>query len=468
MMKIYDTLRAKKVDFEPLNKGKVGIYVCGPTVYDSAHLGHGRSAVSFDVIRKYFIYRGFEVTYVSNYTDIDDKMINRAKLEGITVEELSKKVIPVYAKDYASLGVMVPDMQPLATKHVPEMIKLIHLLEKQGFTYVLDDGVYYEVSKFKEYGKLSKQKLEDLRVGSRVEVKDGKKSPYDFVLWKFKKEGEPSWPSPWGEGRPGWHIECSAMTWKLLGEKFDIHGGGLDLTFPHHECEIAQSEAVFGPGSFAKYWMHNGFINVDNEKMSKSLGNFFTLQEIFAKYDPQVVRFMFLQTHYRNPINFSNVLLDQAKAGLQRIHECVNYLEREIGNLSSEKDVYHEGLVKIDFENSLSTFEAFMDDDFNTSGALSVVLDLVYAVNKLKSASQISKEDAEKISEIFKKMDSLLGIIYPTNLDTIGVEVEDLIEKRNLARKSKDFKTSDIIRDELLKKGIVLEDTPQGTIWKKA
>ncbi|MBP9770953.1 cysteine--tRNA ligase, partial [Candidatus Gracilibacteria bacterium] len=338
MIKIYDTLTAKKVDFVPLDEGKVGIYVCGPTVYDSAHLGHGRSAVSFDVIRRYFIYRGYEVKYVSNYTDIDDKMINRANQEGISVKELSDKVIPIYAKDYGALGVMVPDVQPLATDHVPEMIELIQGLEKQGFTYVLDDGVYYEVAKFTEYGKLSKQKLEDLRVGSRVEVKDGKKSPYDFVLWKFKKEGEPSWSSPWGEGRPGWHIECSAMTWKHLGEKFDIHGGGLDLTFPHHECEIAQSEPVFGKGSFSKYWMHNGFINVDNEKMSKSLGNFFTLKEIFEKYDPKVVRFMFLQTHYRNPVNFSNVLLDQAKAGLSRLHDFVR-------NLNALLDAADDGVV---------------------------------------------------------------------------------------------------------------------------
>lgn len=463
MIKIYDTLTAKKVEFKPLEENKVGIYVCGPTVYDSAHLGHGRSAVSFDVIRRYFIYSGYEVKYVSNYTDIDDKMINRAKQEGISVKELSDKVIPIYAKDYGALGVMVPDVQPLATDHVPEMIELIKGLEKQGFTYVLDDGVYYEVAKFAEYGKLSKQKLEDLRVGSRVEVKDGKKSPYDFVLWKFKKEGEPSWSSPWGEGRPGWHIECSAMTWKHLGEKFDIHGGGLDLTFPHHECEIAQSEPVFGKGSFSKYWMHNGFINVDNEKMSKSLGNFFTLKEIFEKYDPKVVRFMFLQTHYRNPVNFSNVLLDQAKAGLSRLHDFVR-------NLNALLDAAEDGVVSTNLAAAInvarSRFEAVMDDDFDTSGALGAVYEFVKEVNVMMNNSTLNKIELSAVLNFLQLVDKVLGVVFVEE-SSIDSEVEKLIEKRNVARKNKDFKTSDFIRDQLLEKGIVLEDKPQGTIWKK-
>lgn len=463
MIKIYDTLTAKKVDFVPLEEGKVGIYVCGPTVYDSAHLGHGRSAVSFDVIRRYFIYRGYEVKYVSNYTDIDDKMINRANQEGISVKELSDKVIPIYAKDYGALGVMVPDVQPLATDHVPEMIELIQGLEKQGFTYVLDDGVYYEVAKFTEYGKLSKQKLEDLRVGSRVEVKDGKKSPYDFVLWKFKKEGEPSWSSPWGEGRPGWHIECSAMTWKHLGERFDIHGGGLDLTFPHHECEIAQSEPVFGKGSFSKYWMHNGFINVDNEKMSKSLGNFFTLKEIFEKYDPKVVRFMFLQTHYRNPVNFSNVLLDQAKAGLSRLHDFVR-------NLNALLDAADDGVVSANLTAAInvarSRFEGVMNDDFDTSGALGAVYEFVKEVNVMMNNSSLNKIELSAVLNFLQLVDKVLGVIFVEEA-TIDSDVEKLIEKRNLARKNKDFKESDAIRDELLERGIVLEDKPQGTIWKK-
>ncbi|MBI5754510.1 cysteine--tRNA ligase [Candidatus Peregrinibacteria bacterium] len=462
-MKIYDTLRAKKVDFEPLKDGKVGIYVCGPTVYDSAHLGHGRSAVSFDLIRRYFIYRGYQVNYVSNYTDIDDKMIDRAKKDGITVEELSKRVIPIYARDYGNLGVMIPDVQPRATVYVPEMVELIKRLEKDGFTYVLDDGVYYEIGKFKEYGKLSKQKLEDLKVGARIQVKDNKKSPYDFVLWKFKKEGEPFWPSPWGDGRPGWHIECSAMTWKNLGERFDIHGGGLDLTFPHHECEIAQSEPVFGKGSFAKYWLHNGFINVDNEKMSKSLGNFFTLKEIFEKYDPKVVRFMFLQTHYRNPVNFSNVLLDQAKAGLARLHDFVRTINNLL-ELAEDGDVSKnlEAAIKV----AQANFEAAMDDDFDTSGGLGAVFEFVKEINVMMSRAKLNRQELAYVLDFLAMVDKVLGVVF-VEVAKLDTDVEHLIVEREKARKSRDFKRSDEIRDELLKKGIVLEDTPQGTIWKR-
>ncbi len=461
MIKIYDTLRARKLNFEPLRDGEVGIYVCGPTVYDSAHLGHGRSAVAFDVIRRYFLYRGFKVKYVSNYTDIDDKMIDRAKKEGISVEELSKKIIPIYAKDYGDLGVMVPDVQPKATDHILEIIELIQSLEKSGFTYLLDDGVYYNVKKFKEYGKLSKQNLEDLRVGARVKVKDGKKSPYDFVLWKFKKEGEPFWSSPWGDGRPGWHIECSAMTWKHLGEKFDIHGGGLDLTFPHHECEIAQSEPIFGVDSFAKYWLHNGFINVDNEKMSKSLGNFFTLKEIFEKYDPKVVRFMFLQTHYRNPVNFSNVLLDQAKAGLRRIHDFVIKLKlagEDVGQVSSK--------VKKLIDSCRLDFESSMDDDFDTSGALGSLFDFVKELNLLIEKSDISAVDAFHVRVFLEKLDNVFSIIFHGEM-SLDEKEKSLIDQRELARKERNFKKADELRDELLKLGVVVEDTKNGTTWKK-
>lgn len=463
MIKIYDTLRAKKVNFKPIKEGKVGIYVCGPTVYDSAHLGHGRSAVSFDVIRRYFLYRGFEVNYISNYTDIDDKMINRAKEEGISVEALSKKIIPIYEKDYGALGVMVPDVQPRATHHVEEMIELIKRLEKLGFTYVLDDGVYYDVSKFEGYGKLSKQNLEDLKMGARVEVKDDKKNPYDFVLWKFKKEGEPFWQSSWGDGRPGWHIECSAMVWKHLGEKFDIHGGGLDLTFPHHECEIAQSEPVFGAGSFANYWLHNGFINIDNEKMSKSLGNFFTLKEIFEKYDPKVVRFMFLQTHYRNPVNFSHVLLDQAKAGLSRLRDFV----RNVKNLAESTD---DGDIS---ENSKALvavarngFETSMDDDFDTSGALGSVFEFVKEINILLARNILNKTELNTVLNFLEDVDRVLVIIFEKEED-LDEKIMLLIKEREKARKDKDFKKSDKARDELLKMGIVLEDTKDGTIWKR-
>jgi cysteinyl-tRNA synthetase len=329
-MKIFNSKSGKKEIFESIENDKVGIYVCGPTVYDSPHLGHGRSAVSFDVIRRYFLYKGYSVKFVSNYTDVDDKMINRANEEGVSIKELADRVIVEYQKDYEDLGIMPPDVQPKATDHIEEVIDIVSRLESEGVTYMLEDGVYFDVSKYPDYGKFSSQNIEDLQMGARVEVKEAKRNPQDFVLWKLKKEGEPFWASPWGDGRPGWHIECSAMSFRHLGEKFDIHGGGLDLKFPHHECEVAQSLSCFGEESFARYWMHNGFIQVDNEKMSKSLGNFFSLKDIFKKYDPKVVRFMFLQTHYRNPINFSDVLLEQAGAGLDRLHGFVRSLRGEV------------------------------------------------------------------------------------------------------------------------------------------
>lgn len=466
------------------------MYVCGPTVYDKAHLGHGRSAVSFDVIRKYLRYKGYEVTFVSNYTDIDDKMIARAGSEGISVADLATKIIPEYEKDYGALGIEKPDFQPKATDYIMEIVELIKKLESFGYTYVLDDGIYYDVSKFKGYGKLSGQNLEDLKMGARVDVNDSKKNPYDFVLWKFKKEGEPAWKSPWGEGRPGWHIECSAMTRATLGEKFDIHGGGLDLKFPHHECEVAQSVVAFGKGSFAQYWLHNGFIQVNDEKMSKSLGNFFTLQDIFKKYDPQVVRFMFLQTHYRNPINFSDALLEQAKSGLERIHDFVRMLgsvsvsecgsgmaksgESSGGKLSGKKlkckgnaDADADADADIDVGKYMEGFESAMDNDFDTSGAFGVVFELVKDVNTLKNNGKFVGADAVKVLKFLKKADSVLGVISPRGEEIIDSHIQSMIDQREEARKSKDFKKSDEIRAELLKKGIVLEDTPHGTVWKK-
>lgn len=452
-MKIFDTKSGKKVEFEPRISGQVGMYVCGPTVYDHGHLGHGRSAVSFDVIRRYFEYKGYKVKFVSNYTDIDDKMINRANEEGVSVENLAERIIPEYEADYGALGIRRPDVQPKATEHIPEIIEMVKRLEAAGATYVLDDGVYFDVSKFEAYGELSGQKLEELQMGARVDVKESKRNPYDFVLWKFKKDGEPFWPSPWGDGRPGWHIECSAMTWKHLGESFDIHGGGLDLVFPHHECEVAQSQGCFGHGTFARYWMHNGFINVDNEKMSKSLGNFFTLKEIFAKYDPQVVRFMFLQTHYRNPVNFSDKLLDQAKAGLERLHGFVRRLE---GFKSTDAE----------YSSFVKEFEEFMDNDFDTSGALGAIFDLVKEVN-IGMDSGVAVNAGEILSEL-RKIDAVLGVIFPITEVSIDSEIEALIKEREEARANKDFGKSDRIRDDLLKRGIVLEDSAGGTIWKKA
>jgi cysteinyl-tRNA synthetase len=457
-IKIYNTRKKKKEEFVPVKDGQVSMYVCGPTVYDLGHLGHGRSAVAFDIIRKYFEYKNYKVKFVSNYTDIDDKMINRAKEEGISVQDLADRIIPEYEKDYGALGIKKPDVQPKATEHIKEIIEIIKKLETDGFTYVLEDGVYYDVSKFGDYGKLSGQNLEDLKMGARVEVNEAKRHPYDFVLWKFKKEGEPFWASPWGEGRPGWHIECSAMTWKHLGEKFDIHGGGLDLTFPHHECEVAQSKGAFGKDAFAKYWMHNGFIQVDNEKMSKSLGNFFTLRDIFKKYDPQVVRFMFLQTHYRNPINFSDKLLEQSKAGLERLHDFIKKLRTGYEKLPKD------GSLDRNLKNS---FDEFMDNDFDTAGALSVVFDLVKLVNTLRVENNLTQKDVDEAEKFLKETDQVLGIIYTSKEESINSNVEDLISKREEARKAKDFKKSDEIRDHLKTQGIELEDTPHGTIWKK-
>lgn len=452
-LRIYNSLERKKVDFVPLEEGKVKMYVCGPTVYDKAHLGHGRSSVAFDVMRKYLIYKGFEVTYVSNYTDIDDKMITRAREEGITVPQLAEKVIPFYARDYGKLGVMVPDIQPKATEYVVEMIELVARLEKGGFTYVIEgDGVYFDVMRFERYGELSGNSLEDLQAGSRVAVADGKRNAQDFVLWKFRKEGEEDfWGAPWGEGRPGWHIECSAMTWKCLGEKFDIHGGGLDLTFPHHECEIAQSCGVFGEGSFAQYWLHNGFINVDNEKMSKSLGNFFTLEEIFEKYDPVVVRFMLIQTHYRNPVNFSDSLLEQARAGLLALRKKIKELKNE-----GEKERRRESV-----EAFLQEFERCMDDDFNLSGALA-------AVNGFLNDCDGSDEAISAL----RKVDSILGVMFvpmeEVELDANFVaKVEALVAERDAARAARNFGKSDEIRDRLKEMGVEVEDSAEGTKWRK-
>lgn len=461
-MKIYDSRLRKDVEFKPMKEGEISMYVCGPTVYDKAHLGHGRSAVSFDIVRKYFEYKGYNVKFVSNYTDIDDKMINRANEEGISVKELSDKVIPVYERDYDLLGIAKPTVQPKATEHIDEIIELIKDLEKNGYTYVLEDGVYYDVSKFKHYGELSGQSLDELKMGARIDVNDKKVNPYDFVLWKFKKEGEPSWKSPWGEGRPGWHIECSAMTWKHLGKKFDIHGGGLDLKFPHHECEVAQSCGAFGEKEFAQHWMHNGFIQVNNEKMSKSLGNFFTLEDIFKIYDPQVVRFMFLQTHYRNPINFSDSLLDQAKNALKRLQNFKSEIVAEVA-IDGSMDVSSE--MKDLLAKTAADFENFMDDDFNTSGVFGVISDFRDAVKSWKG--KLTAGEIHDVEKLLVKFDSVLGVIFPKKDEFIGENIEKLIAERNDARKNKNFKRSDEIRAELLEKGIVLEDTAHGTIWKK-
>ncbi len=461
---IHNTLGKKREKFEPIEAGKVSFYLCGPTVYDLPHLGHGRSAVCFDVMRRFFKLVGYEVNFVSNYTDIDDKMITRALEESLSVPALAAKIIPEYEKDYGDLNILPADVRPLATEHIEEIIFLIKELEAKGYTYLTDDGVYYDISKFAAYGELSGQNLDELRAGARVAMNDGKRSAGDFVLWKFKKEGEPAWESPWGEGRPGWHIECSAMTYKHLGEKFDIHAGGQDLMFPHHECEVAQSQGVFGEGSFAKYWIHNGFITIDNEKMSKSLGNFFTLRDIYKSFSPMAVRLMFLQTHYRNPINFSQVLLEQSTNSLSRVYDFVRALKRVAAEDLAGDAQEVEGLVsqaKSDFLSSLS-------NDFDTSGAMGALFELIKASNSLIAGGLLSSKGAEALIEVLGYMDNVFAFIFSEKIDELSQEESDLFEARNKARSERDFALSDKLRANLLKLGVVVEDLPTGTVWKRS
>lgn len=460
MILIYNTLTRKKEEFKPIKDGHVGMYLCGPTVYDSAHLGHGRSAVAFDIIRKYFIYKGYKVNFVSNYTDIDDKMINRAKEKNISVKELSEKVIPMYERDYGKIGVMPPDNQPRATNYISQIIDLIKILEEKGATYKLEDGIYFDISAFPKYGKLSGQNMEDLQMGSRVQVNENKKNPQDFALWKNEKPGEPSWDSPWGKGRPGWHIECSAMSMNILGETFDIHAGGADLVFPHHECEVAQSECATSK-QFANYWMHNGFININKEKMSKSLGNFITLENLLEKYPGNVIRFLYLQTHYRSPINFSEDLITQSINTLERINDFV----RKVEQVDLEGEL-NEQIVSV-VDSAKAKFEESMNDDFETPGALAAIFELIKEINKLGEKLQLTKKDKEYIFDFMKNADSVFGIIFTEKQESLSEDIMALIKEREDARNQKDWKKSDELRDLLKEKGIIVEDTPKGTVWKK-
>lgn len=461
-MQIHNTLTKKKENFTPVNEGHIGMYLCGPTVYDFAHLGHGRSAVAFDVIRRYFIYKGYKVKFVSNYTDIDDKMISRANEDNISVKNLAEKIIPHYIEDYGQLNILPSDVSPKATDFIEEMIDIIKTLEAKGITYELEDGIYYDIAKDSEYGKLSGQKLEDLRAGARVEERTDKRNHQDFVLWKFEKPGEPSWDSKWGKGRPGWHIECSAMSMKLLGETFDIHAGGLDLTFPHHECEIAQSELATNK-QYAKYWMHNGFIQIDNEKMSKSLGNFFTLKDIFAKYNPLAVRLFLISTHYRSPINFSNVQLEQAVQTLQRLNDFVFNLKTYESNV--EDNINVNKLIT----SAKEAFEKSMDDDFEVPSALATIFSLVKEINIFMADKNISTQNAMNVLNIIREFNTVLGIIEEKEGEAlIDLDIEALIHARELARKEKNYAESDRIRDELKEKNIELIDTPDGVKWRKA
>lgn len=461
-LKLYNTLTRKKEDFVPIEPRKVKMYSCGPTVYNYFHIGNARPFIIFDTLRRYLEYRGYEVDFVQNFTDIDDKMIKRANEEGITVKELADRFIGEYFTDAHGLGIKEATVHPKATENIDAIIGIINKLIEKGYAYNVNGDVYFRVKKFKDYGKLSHQPLENLEAGARIEVGAHKEDPMDFTVWKAKKEGEPAWESPWGEGRPGWHIECSAMVNKYLGETIDIHSGGQDLIFPHHENEIAQSEAANGV-PFAHYWLHNGYINVDNRKMSKSLNNFFTVRDVAKEFDYDVIRFFMLSAHYRNPINFSHELLCQARAGLERIKNCFDSLEF-LKKTASDGEC--NDAVKKELEKFRQRFTDAMDDDINTADAISVIFDLVKYINITVDGSQ-SLATAEAAQSMLCELVGVLGIEIKDKQEFLDADIEKLIEERNEARKAKDFKRADEIRDTLKENGIVLEDTRQGVKWKR-
>lgn len=487
-VKVYNTLTGKKEQFIPLNQNKVGVYACGVTVYDYCHIGHARSAVVFDVIIRYLRHRGYDVKFVRNFTDIDDKIIKKANEMGISWNEVSERFIEAFYTDMDKLGILKADVEPKATEHIDEMIHIIQTLIKKGYAYSIKEGdsesVYFEVSKFKDYGKLSKKTLDELVAGARVDVNEQKKNPMDFALWKASKEGEPWWQSPWGKGRPGWHIECTAMSMKHIGETLDIHGGGADLIFPHHENEIAQSEA-YTDKVFSKYWMHNGFITIDKEKMSKSLGNFFTIREILEKYDPEIVRCFLLSSHYRSPLEFSDEqlkesesLLDRFYTSLERIDDYLKY-----GAGKKKQEVNEVINIRQEIEKTLNDFHSAMDDDFNTAFALGIVFDFLRTVNRYIDSHppyDVASEMLNKSKELIGLFSNVLNIFNKTpqqwqlvllKSKGIAISIDEItknIEERNTARKQKDYKKSDDIRAELEKKGIILEDKKEGTVWKVA
>ncbi len=466
-MKIYNTLSRQKEEFVSLEPGKVRMYVCGPTVYNYIHIGNARPIIVFDTVRRYFEYKGYEVNFVSNFTDIDDKIIKKAIEEGVDADTISKRYIDECKKDMEGLNVKPATKSPLATEEICGMLDMIQKLVASGHAYAAKDGtVYFRTSSFEEYGKLSHKNLDDLQSGFReikVTGEDGKEDPTDFVLWKPKKEGEPFWESPWCEGRPGWHIECSVMSRKYLGDQIDIHAGGEDLIFPHHENEIAQSEAANGK-EFAKYWMHNGFLNIDNKKMSKSLGNFFTVREISEKYDLQVLRFFMLSAHYRSPINFSAELMESSKNGLERILTAIGKLKDLEASAKTEKLLDQEDKNAV--QELVSKYEAAMDDDFNTADAISAIFELVKLSNSTTNEDS-SKEYVTYLKESIERLCDVLGIITEKEEEILDDEIEAMIAGRQQARKDKNFALADEIRGKLLEKGIVLEDTREGVKWKR-
>ena len=468
-MKLYNTLTKKKEEFVPLKEGEVKMYVCGPTVYNYIHIGYARPMIVFDTARRYMEYKGYRVNFVSNFTDVDDKIIKKALEEGVPAEEISERFIRECKKDMADMNVKPATTHPQATKEIPGMIEMIQGLIDKGYAYEVEGTVYFRTRKFQEYGKLSHKNLDDLRSGNRsllVSGEDQKEDPLDFVLWKPKKEGEPFWVSPWGEGRPGWHIECSVMAKKYLGEEIDIHAGGEDLIFPHHENEIAQSECCNGK-IFARYWLHNGFLNIDNRKMSKSLGNFFTVREIGEKYDLQVLRFFMLSAHYRSPINFSAEIMESSKNALERIVTAVSNLKHLLENASEQSLSDREQELLAEMGQYRKKFEEAMDDDLNTADAVAAIFELV------KFANTHGREDSsapflDAVRGEILALSDVLGLIVERKEEILDGEIEQLIEERQAARKARDFKRADEIRDQLQARGILLEDTREGVKWKRA
>lgn len=464
-MKLYNSLTRSKEEFVPITPNEVKIYACGPTVYDFFHIGNARPFIVFDTLRRYFEYIGYKVTFVQNFTDIDDKMINRANKEGITVKELADRFIDEYKVDAQGLGIEEASVHPRATEHINEIIALVQKLVDSGYAYEVDGDVYYSTKKFAGYGKLSYQPLDELEAGARINVDERKKDAMDFALWKAQKPGEPAWESPWGMGRPGWHIECSAMAMKYLGETIDIHAGGKDLIFPHHENEIAQSEAATGK-PFAHYWLHNGYINIDNVKMSKSKGNFFTVRDIVKKFDYEVIRFFMLSAHYRSPINFSHDLLTQARTALERLYNCRGKLGFAIESAPDESSADAE--FELQLEKCRESFCEAMNDDINTAGAIAALFDLSHAANSAVDSENVpSKTSLKKALGLLGELGGVLGILHKNEDRQLDSEIEELIEKRSAARAARDFKTADEIRDKLTKMGIVLEDTANGVMWKR-
>ena len=464
-MKLYNTLTRKKEEFVPVHPGKVGMYVCGPTVYNFIHIGNARPMVVFDTVRRYFEYKGYDVNYVSNFTDVDDKIIKKANEEGVSTKEISERYIKECLEDMKGLNIEKYTYNPKATEEIDGMVAMVQSLIEQGYAYEKNGTVYFRTRSFKDYGKLSNKNLDEMEAGKRIAVSEEKEDPMDFVLWKPKKEGEPSWPSPWGDGRPGWHIECSVMSKKYIGDTIDIHAGGEDLIFPHHENEIAPSEAC-NHEKFANYWMHNAFLNIDNKKMSKSAGNFFTVRDISKKYDLQVIRFFMLEAHYRSPLNFSDQLVESAKSALERILNCVDMLrdQAQADENTRLTDADKANVEKIN--GFVKNFENSMEDDFNTADAIAAIFDMVKLANI--TAKDGSREYAQYVLDKLTTLLGVLGIETEKKEELLDSDIEALIEERQQARKAKNFKRADEIRDELAAKGIILEDTRAGVKWKRA